>query len=143
MLTVTIEEAAARVEACLAARAFTKVEEICLECNLDWRTDWPKVKAYMVKRGYPIAYIPGKGHFLGGPGVEVLNFHYKLRTVVAYERRGPELRRLMREVQAAGGPAWRYLQDTYGVSDPGELEAEDLKRIKKQDLPDMGVSDEV
>lgn len=113
--------------------AYVTVVDMCLDLDMDKVSDWPKVKRYMVEHGYPIAYLPGKGHYLGEAGEEVLNDFYRFRTALSYYRRFPGLKKRLQSVNEAGGKSWGFLSRTYGVSNIDQLEGENLKRVKKDE----------
>jgi len=52
------------------------VFEICEELDI-YIGNWTKVKNAMLRRGIPICYKPGKGHYIGYKGEEISNVVYK------------------------------------------------------------------
>lgn len=114
------------------ARNFVTVGELCEEFHIDRVLDWPKLRDWMITHGYPIAFS-SRGYYAGPAGDEVTLDFRRLRQVVSAERRGPAIRRRLRQVQENGGEAWQHLQRRYGVQDVTELEAERLRRYKLGD----------
>lgn len=52
------------------------VFEICDDLDI-FVGRWTAVKNHMLKRGIPICYKPGKGHYIGFEGEEISNVVYK------------------------------------------------------------------
>jgi hypothetical protein len=69
------------------------IEDLASEAACDFDlVDWEAIKDKMLDLGFPIVYLPGRGHYLGLPGEVVMNVLY---TKAQIEGRLARMRRWM------------------------------------------------
>lgn len=72
--------------------AYVTVQDLCDQLGL-FVGDWRSVKRYMHSHHYPITYLPGKGHYIGGSGEEIMNTQRKKEMAEGWAAKLPEYNR--------------------------------------------------